>query len=179
MPSVSPASPEMPGVPSSAIARPSAYSWFGPPEPLPLTVTVNSPPDMIATFSPRRLASSAMAAWNLATSRASPSSAVAEDIDAVAFGARDFGRGFDRGFGGCNDFIVRRRELGVAGFQRFVGRVVQRRRDLRHRRNVPAGEHSARVAQRRAVGNRRARADFIGVIARHVGDRYRQQARGM
>ena len=34
------------------MARPSAYSWFGPPEPLPRTVTVNSPPDMIATFSP-------------------------------------------------------------------------------------------------------------------------------
>ena len=38
----------MPDVSLSRPASASAYSWLGPPRPLPRTVTVSSPPDRIA-----------------------------------------------------------------------------------------------------------------------------------
>ena len=53
-PSVSAASAEMPDVSLSRPASASAYSWLGPPRPLPRTVTVSSPPDRIATRLPSR-----------------------------------------------------------------------------------------------------------------------------
>src|SRR6202030_3959053 len=46
------ASAEMPDVSLSRAASASAYSWFGPPRPLPRTVTVSSPPERIATRLP-------------------------------------------------------------------------------------------------------------------------------
>ena len=52
VPSVSPASAAMPAAPSSASASASAYSWFGPPRPLPRIVTVSSPPDRITARRP-------------------------------------------------------------------------------------------------------------------------------
>ena len=42
-----PASAAMPGAPRAPCASASAYSWFGPPRPLPRIVTVSSPPDRI------------------------------------------------------------------------------------------------------------------------------------
>ena len=48
-PSVSQASPHMPGAWFSAIANANAYSAFGPPTPLPRRVTVSSPPDSSTT----------------------------------------------------------------------------------------------------------------------------------
>ena len=49
MPSVSQAMAEMPPKPSSASVRPSRNSASRPPLPLPRTVTVVSPPEMMAT----------------------------------------------------------------------------------------------------------------------------------
>src|ERR1700688_1219287 len=51
-PSISAANAEMPGVSLRSPASASAYSWLGPPRPLPRTVTVSSPPDRIATRLP-------------------------------------------------------------------------------------------------------------------------------
>src|ERR1700730_8503167 len=74
VPSVSPASAAMPCVPSSASANASAYSWLGPPRPLPRIVTVSSPPERIAARRPAAASLRASWACAAATSRASPSS---------------------------------------------------------------------------------------------------------
>src|SRR5215470_5352541 len=76
VPSVSPESAATPLVPASATASASAYSWLGPPRPLPRSVTVSSPPERITARRPCALRSRASRACAAATSRASPSIAV-------------------------------------------------------------------------------------------------------
>ncbi len=46
--------PRCPGVPASATASASAYSWLGPPRPWPRSVTVSSPPDRMTARRPCR-----------------------------------------------------------------------------------------------------------------------------
>ena len=72
-PSVPAAMAVMPGAPSRCRARARAYSWLRPPVPLPVSVTVVSPPLSNSTRSPDRRAARASRACSAATSRASPS----------------------------------------------------------------------------------------------------------
>ena len=81
------------GCPASAIASASAYSWFGPPRPLPRIVTVSSPPDRITARRPCALQVARERACSAATVARLAFDAVAEQDALVAGGAnRRFGR---------------------------------------------------------------------------------------
>ena len=185
MPSVSAASAETPGRPSSARASASAYSWLRPPRPWALrTVTESSPPLMMATLRPAALASRASAACVRATSRASPVTRIAQIDHLVALALGQRSRGGERGGGGGDDAVLGAGEGRIAGLGRLVGRIGERCLDGRRQRQAqrlhgrPAPvEHGARVGERGGVGNGRAGADGGRVVARHVGDGERQHGR--
>src|SRR5690349_4053570 len=121
----------MPDVPSSAAASASAYSWFGPPLPLPRIVTVSSPPDTITA----RL----------------PLDAVAERHELVT-GAFDLAADSGERVGGFGDD----REAGagenlVARLRRLVLRVIERARHRFGQFEPVARDHRARIGERRRV----------------------------
>ena len=128
-PSVSAASAEMPEVSLSRPASASAYSWLGPPRPLPRTVTVSSPPDRIAMRLPSARASQREPGV-IGGDAARLALEVGAEIDDLVAGVPcHLDRGLERGLRPRDQLELRARKGGIAGLAAFVCGVVERAAD--------------------------------------------------
>ena len=112
-------------MPLTSLSRPasaSAYSWLGPPRPLPRTVTVSSPPDSIASCLPSARACSASLRVIGGDAAGLAFEIGAEIDDLVAGVLRQFYRGIERIARARDQFEMRAREGGIAGLAAFIGR---------------------------------------------------------
>ena len=109
-------------------------------------------------------------AWTRATSRASPSMAVAEDDGAIAGGARDLGGGLERILAARDDHGLRcapGADRRASASRRSDG---QLRGDGGRRGDADISAGPPRIGAGRRVGHGRAGGDHRRIVARHVGD---------
>ena len=163
----------MPGISLSRSASASAYSWLGPPRPLPRTVTVSSPPDRIATRLPSLRACSARRACSAATSRASPSRSAPSVDHRIAGLASDLDRGVERGLGLRDQLELRAGKGRVARLAAFVPGVVERAADRIVDAEIVFRDDGARIGERGRIRHGRSRCDRGWIVMRNVRDRQR------
>ena len=173
-PSVSPAIAEMPAVSFSKPASASAYSWLGPPRPLPRTVTVSSPPERIATRLPLRARLQRQPRM-IGGDLARLAFEIGAEIDGlVAIVLASFTAASSDCRGRAISSKLRMRKGGIACLAAFVAGIVERAADRIVDLEPVFGDDGARIGQRRRIGHGRTRGDRRRIVARHVGDRERQ-----
>ena len=114
----------------NSAASASAYSWFGPPRPLPRTVTVSSPPDRIAT--PCGLGAGFQREFCvIGGDIAGLAFEIGAEIDHLVSGgrSRDLDRGVERAARPSDQREAGTGERGVAGLAAFIGAIVERAGD--------------------------------------------------
>ena len=116
----------------------------------------------------------------LPTSRASPSMAVAEDVRRDARLARDARRGLERDLRRGDHAHLGARQPRVAGLDRLAARRSRSSaRTAAGTRDARSGDDGQRVGAGGRVGDGRAGGDVARVVAGHVGDQQRDDARRM
>ena len=183
MPSVSPASAQMPGAPSSATARPSRIFDVAPAAPVAAHRDRGLAAGEQDARAPRRWpvrdTDARCRPCTLPTSRASPSSASPSITGVTPALAGHRGRGLERRAAGVAISRWSRRRRGAdrrAWASRAAGPLPDgraRRRQARCR----SGRAPPRVGEGGRVGHGRAAGDHAGIVAGHVGDQQLSDAR--
>ncbi len=101
----------------------------------------------------------------------------AEVHDLEARSLRDRDRGIERVARPGDQCEPRVRQRGVAGLAAFIRRILQRLLNGSLGRDAEALQHSARIRQRRRIGDGRPGGDHRRIVMRHVGNRQRQHRR--
>ena len=156
-------------MPASAIASARAYSWLGPPRPLPRMVTVSSPPDRITAVCLAR----AQVARQRGMGRrhlARLAFDIGAERDAFVAGGDDQRLAPRAGSAGRAASAKAACEHGIARLGRFIGRIVEARVPLSGKIELELRDNGARVGERGRIRHGRSRADRRRIVARHVGD---------